>query len=295
MANIYDMADTWNDAGITFTAIKINVTDTASNAASLLMDLQVGGVSKFKVDKTGLVEVDGTPGNNGFYAKRFASLCGIKNSTGSLGLVSNGIQTVLLATSALRLLGTSGTNGYLTFSNSEDVRVYRDAANTLAQRNGANPQAFNLYNTYTDATIYERGFMRWNNNVLEIGTEAAGGGSDREIGLRRGSFLCFRTSGTSRLDIGYAQIIIGASFNGNGLKLNNADSNNTFQFSASRLEFSNATTVSGLASIQRQGMIARVTDGDSGLTHGQTVVNSGAGATPYLVWYNGTNWTVIGA
>jgi len=42
-------------------------------------------------------------------------------------------------------------------------------------------------------------------------------------------------------------------------------------------------------------MIARVTDGDSGLTFGNTVVNSGAGATPYLVWYNGTNWAILGA
>ena len=55
MANIYDMADTWNAGATTFTAIKMNVTDTASAAASLLLDLQVGGSSKFKVQKNGLV------------------------------------------------------------------------------------------------------------------------------------------------------------------------------------------------------------------------------------------------
>lgn len=55
MANIYDMADTWNAAGTTFAAIKMNVTDTASAAASLLLDLQVGGASKFSVRKDGLV------------------------------------------------------------------------------------------------------------------------------------------------------------------------------------------------------------------------------------------------
>lgn len=58
MANIYDMADTWNDAGTTYTGIKLNVTDTASAAASLLMDLQVGGVSKFSVSKAGGVIAD---------------------------------------------------------------------------------------------------------------------------------------------------------------------------------------------------------------------------------------------
>lgn len=53
MASIYDMADAWNAAGTSFTAIKMNVTDTASAADSKLLDLQVGGVSKFSVDKAG--------------------------------------------------------------------------------------------------------------------------------------------------------------------------------------------------------------------------------------------------
>jgi hypothetical protein len=42
------------------------------------------------------------------------------------------------------------------------------------------------------------------------------------------------------------------------------------------------------------GMEAYVTDGDSGLAWGATVVNSGSGATTYLVWYNGSHWTVTG-
>ena len=55
------------------------------------------------------------------------------------------------------------------------------------------------------------------------------------------------------------------------------------------------TTVSGLASIGTTlGMVAVVTDGDSSLAWGATVVNSGSGATKYQVWYNGTNWTVVG-
>ncbi len=55
MADIFNMVDTWNAGGTTFTAIKMNVTDTASAAASLLMDLQVGGVSMFNVTKAGTV------------------------------------------------------------------------------------------------------------------------------------------------------------------------------------------------------------------------------------------------
>jgi hypothetical protein len=50
--NIYALTDTWNAGGTTFTAIKMNVTDTASAAGSLLMDLQVASVSKFSVSKS---------------------------------------------------------------------------------------------------------------------------------------------------------------------------------------------------------------------------------------------------
>lgn len=50
---------TWNDAGVTFTADKINVTDTASAAASLLWDRQVGGTSKGKLGKDGTLTIAG--------------------------------------------------------------------------------------------------------------------------------------------------------------------------------------------------------------------------------------------
>src|SRR5882672_10454126 len=37
----------------------------------------------------------------------------------------------------------------------EDTYLTRDAANTLAQRNGVNAQTFRIYNTFTDASNYE--------------------------------------------------------------------------------------------------------------------------------------------
>lgn len=49
-----DSTVTWN-AAVTFTHILVNITDTSSNAASKLIDLQVGGVSKFAVTKAGAV------------------------------------------------------------------------------------------------------------------------------------------------------------------------------------------------------------------------------------------------
>lgn len=50
---INNLAQTWNAGSTVFTGIKLNVTDTASAAASLLFDLQIAGSSKFKIDKLG--------------------------------------------------------------------------------------------------------------------------------------------------------------------------------------------------------------------------------------------------
>lgn len=56
---VLSATQTWNNAGVTFTAIKANVTSTASAAASLLVDLQLGGVSQFSVTKGGLITATG--------------------------------------------------------------------------------------------------------------------------------------------------------------------------------------------------------------------------------------------
>ena len=52
---INNMTQTWTSGATTYTAVKMNVTNTASAAGSLLMDLQIGGVSQLKVNKTGYV------------------------------------------------------------------------------------------------------------------------------------------------------------------------------------------------------------------------------------------------
>jgi hypothetical protein len=58
-APLSNLTALWNAAGTTFTAIKMNATDTASAAGSLIIDLQVGGVSQFNVTKAGAVTAVG--------------------------------------------------------------------------------------------------------------------------------------------------------------------------------------------------------------------------------------------
>lgn len=174
MANvpISNLTTTWNNVATTFTGVKLNVTDTTSAAASLLMDLQVGGVSKFKVSKTGALNFDADTQ--------------ISGSGGFLTFRSYGVAALSIGSAQLTVGNTSSSFGSILLqgqSSASVVLALDSAANTLAQRNGVNAQTFRLYNTFTDASNYERGFMRWNSNVLEIGAEKAGTGTLRAMRL----------------------------------------------------------------------------------------------------------------
>lgn len=52
-AAVLSSTSTWNNGAITFTGWQLNVTDTASATGSLFLDLQVGGSSRFAVNKRG--------------------------------------------------------------------------------------------------------------------------------------------------------------------------------------------------------------------------------------------------
>lgn len=185
-ASFLDISGTWNTTG-TPTGIKLNVTDTASNAASLLMDLRVGGVTQARITKAGSTLVSDislwqnqTPG--GSFGK---VLWAGPNNTVILG--RNGFEYAYVTGSGFGFSvgGTLGW-GYSGSGGTADLILLRDAANTLAQRNGVNAQTFRLYNTYTDASNYERGRFAWVSNRLEIGTENAGTGTARDLRLVAG-------------------------------------------------------------------------------------------------------------
>lgn len=165
----FTLAQTWNSAGVTFTALRANITDTASASASLLMDLQVGGSSRFSVRKDGKIIV---PSVNGLGIER--------GDGGGGGLLINGNATIVCENGQITFNGAS-LNKVGSVRWSTDAIIERDAAGVLAQRNSTNAQTFRLYNTYTDASNYERGFFRWSSNVLELGAEAAGTGTQRQL------------------------------------------------------------------------------------------------------------------
>jgi hypothetical protein len=198
MANvpISNLTTTWNNVATTFTGIKLNVTDTASAAASLLMDLQIGGASRFRVSKAGgVLAGNGSGSEMSFGFASEISTGFYLPGTSVIGFAITGTAKIGITSSVVRLESSQGfgwSSGSPILTNI-DTSLFRDAADTLAQRRGVNAQTFRLYNTFTDASNFERGKMEWASNTLRIGTEKAGTGTARA--------LEFQTNGVTRMTI----------------------------------------------------------------------------------------------
>jgi hypothetical protein len=126
----------------------------------------------------------------------------------NLGLYKQGTNQI-----GISIAGTEGfefNNSGFQLLNSNPViwtlgtKLTEDAANTLAQRNGTNPQIFNLYGTFTDASNYER--VQLGVGIVgavadfSLVTSKAGTGQGRDffIGNRGAGVLYFRTNDANR-------------------------------------------------------------------------------------------------
>lgn len=193
---LINVTQTWNDGAVTFTAARINITNTASAAASLFLDLQVGGVSKFSVDRSGNITAAPTTGTGyiklgagggeyivaGTFNGEFGFAPAATVSQSNFYIDGNNIWVSVPANGAYTWGATSGN---ASSSTTMDVKLFRDAAGIVAQRNGVNAQVSRIYNTFTDASNYERGGFDWAGtaNTLRIRSEAAGTGTNRVIAI----------------------------------------------------------------------------------------------------------------
>jgi hypothetical protein len=153
------------------------------------MQLQTGGTNRFTVSHDGIGTFAGRISCGGSIAFRTNSV--IESPTDETYNFRRGLTGSVRVQIGLGYVRI-GDSGALEFNSSSassasDLSIIRDAADILAQRRTTNAQTFRLYNTFTDASNYERGFFRWNTNVLEIGAEAAGTGTQRTISFLGGS------------------------------------------------------------------------------------------------------------
>lgn len=126
-------------------------------------------------------------------------------TSGQIGVsLAGALRIKFLATSgggAIDILGGASSEYFLAVGTigSGDLKFVREATGVFAQRNGTNAQSHRVYNTYTDASNYERGVFDWSTtaNILTIGTQKAGTGSTRGVQFVIGgtSIANFSTSG----------------------------------------------------------------------------------------------------
>lgn len=173
-------AGSWSASG---TALGVN---TAAAFGGNLLDLQVNGTSRFAVATNGVTSApqftSSGVGNDIFLSHSFATF---KIEGGPALRVYRGAGDTMYFyaenASTFHIPGSLNFSATTTGNGSTGVVLARDANNTLAQRNGTNAQTFRVYNTFTDASNYERGFLRWSSNVFEVGPEAAGTGTARPM------------------------------------------------------------------------------------------------------------------
>jgi hypothetical protein len=228
------LTQTWTDAATTYTGLQVNVTDSGSNAASLLMDLRVGGVSRASVrkDGRGVFNAGVTFGNP---------------STTSSGTIAgtNSPENSSLETYQLFVFqkGVAFPHGGPLAT---AARLIGDAADTVAQRRSTNPQESRIYGTYTGAGNYRRLALKMSNTgVAQIVAEGGGSGASGnriEIdGLRIGkggsdvatntalgaSALNANTTGNNNTAVGYFSLRDNTTGNRNSAVGTTALRNNT--------------------------------------------------------------------
>lgn len=108
-------------------------------------------------------------------------------------LVGNNAGVGVLVAAGLPFsFGSSGAG-------SPDVFLIRDAAQTLAQRNGTNAQAFAIYNTFTSASVREYAEHTWVGSIYHIVTNTVGGTHRAmTIGTSGAVSLNIRTNGSNK-------------------------------------------------------------------------------------------------
>lgn len=131
--------------------------------------------------------------NSGIYLRQANFVDAVANGTPIFEWNSSNEGLKIAATQPLSWSSSGVTGG-------SDVFLFRDAANILALRNGTTAQTLRSYNTFTDASNYERGTLLWTGNKFSIRVENAGTGTARnmELFVSSGASLFFGTGGTNR-------------------------------------------------------------------------------------------------
>ena len=187
--------------GTTSTAWSTSGTGLGVNAPSgfsgNLLDLQVDGTSHFKVTTGGIFT------SHFVAASTQAGQAVVLSPNGGASYLARLSTSTFFTTVGLGISGNP-------FSTSPDVSLNRDAADILAQRRDTNAQTYRLYNTYTDASNYQRTSITDDSTGLVIDQQYAG------TGAARTNLLDLKDNGTSKALVDKDGVIASTQIGGNG-------------------------------------------------------------------------------
>jgi hypothetical protein len=274
--------------------IVLNLPATVA-ATSPLMDLRVGAESKFLLRADGRILLGGVDSQIKILVNQaYSKICNTAGATFVLTDASSDFFTLDVGVISCR----SGT-AYAWSSSSTasgvnpDLRLSRDAANVLAQRNGTNAQAFRLYNTFTDASNYERVVLGLDGTNFLLRSESAGTGTARELRLDGQAGLRLMALGgtimvLSSTNINIRQPLIFDVDNTTDIGQSGKRPRNVL---AAGYVTTGTTTVASLPSAATAGASARLFVTDANATTFASIV-AGGGSNGVPVYSDGTNWRI---
>ena len=165
------ITETLNNAGVTFPgALVIDQTRTAADNKSLIADFKVGGTSKMRVLKDGGISLGNSSSPPDYGGFNYAT-----DGNGGILLGAYGGYGLHMGATCIVGWGAAAPG-------EKDLILLRDAANTLAQRNGTNAQTYRNYGTYTDASNYRRVALAMTTaGVATLAPEGAGTGASGNV------------------------------------------------------------------------------------------------------------------
>ena len=165
-------------------SLKLRALSGTSGTQETLGVYDATGTLKFAIAAQGTLS--GTSNGLGFgsvelqttsYLNVAGNILGVGNTVTTSFLIDGvSSNSIVLASDSALAWSSSAANAVSagTLRTNRDTFLYRDVANTLAQRNGTNAQRYNLANTYTSGSVREDLSFYWSSNVAHIGATTTG-------------------------------------------------------------------------------------------------------------------------
>jgi hypothetical protein len=309
---------TWNSGATAFNPLRMNITNTTSATTSTLMDLKVGGISKFSINKDGGWKVTGPfrdpmAENLGRYIAMVGNGSDFPAFRTNTAVWINGDIPDVDGNPPYALNEIPDNTTMLAIGSDVEgpailCRTYTDGGGEHhplmrgytwdANIGGAQaprvldmiPYNFRWYNTFTSDTSYEEFFFRWSGNILQMGTDkGSAGGTAREMHLYSGGALCIELNTDGSITTASTMTLGGITTLPSGIYFSKPTNNQSFLVQANSggtpvdLLYLNASDVAVLPNNAQVGSNANST---------LTVYSGGAGGLA-LSGNIGTGHTII--